>query len=432
MHLSRRLGIAAMAAALTLGVTACGGDDAGSAAGTATAAGGNELVCGKGAPDKATGEPIKFGAIYAKQPGLDFSNMVNAAQAYFDCVNDHGGIHGRPIQYLKEDEQTNPQQVASLATKLVEDDKVLALVANASLVECSVNSKYYEQQGMKVVAAGIPNDCFQSPAIAPVNAGPQLSELGAAQYLIKQGAKSIVISSVNGPGAEASMQGAILYARSKGLKAKTDLQSVPIADPNAVALRLAEEAGDGGGVILAYPPPESLKILKGVEAQGLIDKVHWGCPTSCNDTALVKALSPAWNGKLAVNAELNLADANDPDDKLYRAVIRKYAPSEPLGSFGQMGFLAAKIVADALAGAPESQLTKEGVNKSIQDVNDYKTGILCTPWYFGDGDVHIPNSTTRTIVPKDGKWVEQEGCFQLEAVTPEMKAVRQYEQEHGM
>jgi branched-chain amino acid transport system substrate-binding protein len=37
------------------------------------------------------------------------------AQAYFNCVNDNGGINGRPIQYVVAEEQTNPQQVAALA-----------------------------------------------------------------------------------------------------------------------------------------------------------------------------------------------------------------------------------------------------------------------------------------------------------------------------
>ena len=39
------------------------------------------------------------------------------AKAYFDCVNDNGGINGRPVQYITETEQTNPQQVVSLVTK---------------------------------------------------------------------------------------------------------------------------------------------------------------------------------------------------------------------------------------------------------------------------------------------------------------------------
>ena len=65
------------------------------------------------------------------------------AKAFFDCVNDNGGINGRPIQYLIETEQTDPGQVASLAKKLVESDKVLGIVGNTSIIECAVNHGYY-------------------------------------------------------------------------------------------------------------------------------------------------------------------------------------------------------------------------------------------------------------------------------------------------
>ena len=55
--------------------------------------------CGAGNGQKATGAPIKLGAIATKQPGTDFTDIPNMAKAYFDCVNDNGGINGRPIQY---------------------------------------------------------------------------------------------------------------------------------------------------------------------------------------------------------------------------------------------------------------------------------------------------------------------------------------------
>jgi branched-chain amino acid transport system substrate-binding protein len=425
-----------LAAVAALATAACGDDDTAAAPpatdSAAAPAEASAAACGPKAGAKATGEPIRLGAIYTKQPGLDFSGIVGGAKAYFDCLNDNGGIGGRPVEYVVADEQTNPQQVASLATKLVESDKVLALVGNGSILDCAVNGPYYAKQKLSVIVAGIPNDCFASPAIAPVNSGPLYSDLGAAQYLIdEQGATSLVMSTTAGPGAEASLQPALTYAKSKGLKASGGLEKVPISDAEAVVLKLVDQAGEGGGVVLAYTPPDALKLLKAAEAQGLVDKVHWACPTSCNDASLVKALGPAWDGKLAVNAELSLPGSDDPDNTLYRAVMGSYAPDQPLGSFGQMGFLSAKIAADTLQDVPADQLTREGVNAAIRAVHDYETGFLCKPWYFGDLDAHVPSNTNRTITPKDGAFVEAKGCTEMAAVTPQLKAVRAYEAKHG-
>ncbi|WP_170975834.1 ABC transporter substrate-binding protein [Rhizobium sp. FY34] len=76
----------------------------------------------------ASGEPIKVGAIVG-QTGLDdLSSASKAAKAYFDCVNANGGINGRPVEYLVEDDQWNPEVAAQVATKLVKDEKVVALV----------------------------------------------------------------------------------------------------------------------------------------------------------------------------------------------------------------------------------------------------------------------------------------------------------------
>ena len=51
-------------------------------------------------------------------PGVDFTTIGKVAKAYFDCVNDNGGIHGRPISYILYTEQLNPAQEAALARKL--------------------------------------------------------------------------------------------------------------------------------------------------------------------------------------------------------------------------------------------------------------------------------------------------------------------------
>ena len=83
--------------------------------GTATA---THSVCGEGTGQKATGTPIKLGGIDMLIPGVDFTTVGKMAAAYFDCVNDNGGIHGHPINYTLYNEQLNPAQQAALARKL--------------------------------------------------------------------------------------------------------------------------------------------------------------------------------------------------------------------------------------------------------------------------------------------------------------------------
>ncbi len=136
--------------------TAGGGAATTAAGGSATTAAGGAAAstniqkpgeCGMGTGQKATGDPIKIGSINTNVPGIDFTWISSMAKAYFDCVNDNGGINGRPIQYIEEDEHIDPAEIAGLAKKLAEQDGVLGFVGNTSIIDCSVNGKYYADNG---------------------------------------------------------------------------------------------------------------------------------------------------------------------------------------------------------------------------------------------------------------------------------------------
>jgi branched-chain amino acid transport system substrate-binding protein len=277
-----------------------------------------------------------------------------------------------------------------------------------------VNQKYYEKQGINLIANGVARECYFSENIRDINMGPYYSTVGAAQYLVNQGAKSIVAATLKAPGTDFNNQGAVELAKQNNIPGKSVTEVVPINDGAALALKLVQAAGDGGGVVLDFIPPEALKVLQGAEQQGLIDKVKWACATPCNDASIAEALGPAWNDKLGINAELNLVDSKGPDNQLYLQVQKKYAPDSAIGSFGQMGFMDAMIATKALM-TIKGEYTKESVNDAFKALKDVKTDILCNPWTFGDG-VRLANDADRTIVPQDHEFVEKEKCFDIAAL----------------
>ena len=125
--------LAALAVGFALFVAACGDDDdsgggggGGDDSGFAGETGKQKASkCGLGNGKKATGEPIKLGAITTKQPGTDFTEIAKTAEAYFKCVNDNGGINGRPVE-LVQSRPSRPtrRRSAAAAKKLVETEKV--------------------------------------------------------------------------------------------------------------------------------------------------------------------------------------------------------------------------------------------------------------------------------------------------------------------
>ena len=152
----------------------------------------NKPNCGMNNGKPATGEPIQIGAVVGKTGPDDFSASALAAQAYFKCVNANGGINGRPVEYTIVDDQWNPEVAAQVATKLVKDRKVVAMVGNSSFVECGVNAKMYAQEDVMVLAGvGVPRECFFAKNYAPVNAGPRVSAtvVGVSRFGLHLGLK---------------------------------------------------------------------------------------------------------------------------------------------------------------------------------------------------------------------------------------------------
>src|SRR5690242_17265721 len=159
-HISARRTIL-LAATLALAAAGCssssstttgtGSTPASSSTGTAGAGTVSTSSCGTKPGVKATGTPIPLGAIATNQPGTSFTDIPNMAKAYFDCVNANGGINGHPIKLYIATEQTNPAQIAADAKQLVQTDKVVGIVGNTSIIECSINSSYWKKLGFYVI-----------------------------------------------------------------------------------------------------------------------------------------------------------------------------------------------------------------------------------------------------------------------------------------
>jgi branched-chain amino acid transport system substrate-binding protein len=391
-------------------------------------------VCGLGTGKRATGPPIRLGAIATKQPGTDFTDIPNMAKAYFDCVNDNGGIRGRPIRYFIETEQTRPGQIAALARKLVESRKVLGVVGNTSILECAINHKYYEARGIYMIGSGIAPECYSTSNISAVNMGPRYSSDGAVQYVIRAGVDKVVFDQSNVPGTGYIEAGPRAIASAAGKEFVSFKDNVPIQDANSVALKLVQAAGRNGGVVLNFTPDQALVILQAAQRQGLVDRVKaWGCSTPCNSDFVAQALGREWDGKFGVNAELALTNKRAPDSQLYRDIVRRYRPKLAfgLGSFSQMGFVEARIAVAALLNV-RGAFTRRSVNEAFANVKNFKTDILCRPWYFGKIPVHVPNNWDLTVTPRAGKMVIKENCFAISAADPDMRRVRALERRHKL
>jgi branched-chain amino acid transport system substrate-binding protein len=417
-----KIGVACAASAvvaLMLTTWATGAGPVGSGTASAT-----KSVCGMGTGKKATGAPIKIGGIDMLIPGVDFTTIGKVANAYFQCVNDNGGINGHPIKYTLYNEQLNPAQEAALARKLIESDKVVGVVGNTSFAECGTNWRYYKSKGFVVIGAGVQAECFGTASFAESNMGPRYSNIGAAQALVRAGVKKLVVASPATISAYAD-GGVVKVAQAAGIPSQVFPTVLPVTDANSTILKLVQAAGTGGGVILDFTPDTAPALLQAAVAQGLVDKVKWGSSTPIANTFMA-GQTPAFDGKMYINSEFSLLDSKGPDETLYNQINAKYTPKIAIQSFGQMGFMDAKFATQALLSI-KGPVTATSYNNAVRALKDVKTDMLCKPWYVGNIKYHIPNNWDITVDYKAGKVVLKEKCFAIAPVDPQIAQTRVWE-----
>ena len=142
--ISRRNFLAAAGVVAAAGVlTACGGSSS-TAASTASAAGSTAAA--------ASGDTIKVGVMGPLSGNVSVYGqaVVNGATLYLKQVNANGGINGKQIEILTEDEQGDATQAVNCFTKMV-DEGMTALIGDvtttptlvcyqrSSFVKCSLD-----------------------------------------------------------------------------------------------------------------------------------------------------------------------------------------------------------------------------------------------------------------------------------------------------
>mgnify|MGYP001153749989 CR=1 FL=1 len=127
--ITRRNFLAAAGVVAAAGVlTACGGSS------SSTAASGS--AAGSAAGSTASGETIKVGVMGPLSGNVSVYGqaVVNGASLYLKQVNADGGINGKQIEILTEDEQGNWQVVyyADAVRQETADDSMLSVIPVAS------------------------------------------------------------------------------------------------------------------------------------------------------------------------------------------------------------------------------------------------------------------------------------------------------------
>ena len=327
-------------------------------AGAATLILGSLLLTGASAQ---SGNPIRIGTGLALTGGgAPAGKMLLAAlELWRDDINAKGGLLGRQVAIVVYDDQSNPNNVPGLYTKLISVDKVDLLVGPYGTNFVAPAMPTIIQNNKMVIsftAIGINREYKYPKYFSMVPVGPAgvnafsigFFEMAAAQ---KPKPQTVAILAADAEFAQSAAQGAREEIKKHGLQLIHDKSYPPNMTDFAPVVR-AVRAVNADIVYVGAYPPDNVGIVRAASEVGLNPKMFGGAMIGMLITPIKVNLGPVING-------LVISEAFVPSPKLQFAgladLMKRYqaeAPTlktDPIGfAFVPFGYAAGQVLAQAV------------------------------------------------------------------------------------
>jgi branched-chain amino acid transport system substrate-binding protein len=309
--------------------------------------------------------PIRIGLSVALTGGVAPAGkqVLAGLQIWRDDVNAKGGLLGRPIELVFYDDQSNPQNVPALYTKLIEVDKVDLLIGpyatNMVAPAIPVLMQYHKTTiGILANAANSKFHYDQYFSMLPTGPEPQKAfsygffELAAAA---KPRPKTVAIVAADAEFAQNAADGARQSIKQIGGFEIVSEQKYPPPTTDYAPVMQAVKALNPDIVYVAAYPPDSVGVIRAANEIGLTPKMFGGTFIGLLITPIKAQLGPLTNG--IVNNEVFVPGPafTFPGTLELLSKYREVAKSQgldPMGwSYPPLAYAAGQVLAQAVEGA---------------------------------------------------------------------------------
>jgi branched-chain amino acid transport system substrate-binding protein len=325
-----------------------------------------------------TKDKVVLGSFLPLQSGLaaGATQMKEGCDAYFKSINDAGGVNGRKIEWIVENDSYNPQQTAAVVKKLVDRDGIFALVSTLGTVTNLAVLPFLAQRGVPIVNPAGGHTLLNKPTDKNVfGILPLSSEIGESMVdfaVTKLGAKRVAIFFQNDQFGKDQRDGAVEALKRHGLQPAAEASYVP-SDVDVSAQAVAIKQAEPDAVILGVIPKHGALFIK--EAQRLGWKPKFvGHNTVADPVVLDLAGAETLEG-VYVNL-MTAADTMDtPAVKKANEVLKKYYPQTKPGYYPYLGMAGGIIIAEAIKRAG-ADLTRVRLIGALESLGRFEPGVL--------------------------------------------------------
>lgn len=328
-----------------------------------------------------TSDAIRIGSFGALTgPGYLYGKLVmNGVEVVFDEVNAAGGVNGRKLQLIREDDRCDPAAAIGAVQKLVHQDQVFALIGGG----CS-NATFAARETIE--SAKIPTLIFASvhdgitipPAVNIYSTATTSSIESQAQlvFALQQGAKRVAIVSMRDSWGRARYVPLLEFFKAKGITPVADEEMSPDAnDATAQVLRL--KAANADAVIMVLYPKPAAVFLRDAAKLGFkplaIGQTGIADPAAFEEQVGVPGATANFRTISMVKYT-----PDDPAMDKWRKLIEAKFPGDRLSVFNLFGIGSAQVLVEALK-RTGPDLTREKLIATFAGLKGVNTDVYGGP-----------------------------------------------------
>src|SRR5207244_3791956 len=310
--------------------------------------------------------PLAFTGEQARRSGVDL---------YCRVLNDGGGINGRKVRTVDYDDAYRPQDAAANTKKLVEQDKIFAVIAPQGTPPVVATLDYLEENKVPLLFP------FQG---SPVTRGKKYVFSGMTLY--DRQSRMMIDYLV---GERKFKTFGVLYQDDEYGKAfltafEKDLDrhklKIAVAEPvkrgvNDVSAQIAKlQAAKPQVTFLVLTPPAGAQALKERQKIGWTDTVMVSSGPLTDERYLALA-GDAAEGVEGLSLWPDPVTSDLRGVKAYREAMQKYFGKNEPNRYSLSGYFAAMLFTEG-ARRPGRALTREGLVGALETIKGWDSGIL--------------------------------------------------------
>lgn len=336
------------------------------------------LVAAARAENGVTADTITFGqAAVLEGPasalGLGMQAGLNAA---FNEINAKGGVHGRKLKLISVDDGYEPDRAIAATRKLIEEDKVFALIGPVGTPTSAVAQPLATAAKVPFMGAFTGAGFLRNPKLDNV-VNVRASYDAETEAWVKHLTEDLKISKI----AIFYQDDAFGRAGLSGFKKAMDKRNMTIAteatyERNTVAVKtgvlaMRQAAPEAIVIVGAYKPvAEFIKLSKKIGLNPVFVNISF-----VGANALARELGPDGKGVIVSQVVPFPADASLKVVADYHAALKASDPKAEPEFVSLEGYLAGRLAIAALEKAGKD-VTREGLLKAIKDTGKFDIGGL--------------------------------------------------------